>query len=163
MSRALTHQQLPAILSGVECSQCLRQRPWLVSQATAALGSGQRFRRNAVTAVGVRLCEAPDAPSRGEVRFRIPSVQRFTAPRGGGLLSVTPSVGRNSEPARAWLAVRTAHVSNSRPEADRHGSALADPAGGRAVRAPRAESDGSGTASGSQAPHGDLASWKDPL
>jgi hypothetical protein len=31
-----------------------------------------------VAALGVRLVEAPDAPSRGEVRIRIPSGQRFS-------------------------------------------------------------------------------------
>jgi hypothetical protein len=39
------------------------------------LGRVQRSRRNVVAAVGVRLVEVPDAPSRGEVRIRIPSRQ----------------------------------------------------------------------------------------
>jgi hypothetical protein len=46
------------------------------ASAAVVLGRVQRSRRNVVAAIGVRLSEAPGAPSRGAVHIRIPSGQR---------------------------------------------------------------------------------------
>ena len=47
-----------------------------MTRASAGPARNCGSRRNCVTAVGVTLTQAPDAPSRGEVRIRIPSGSR---------------------------------------------------------------------------------------
>jgi len=62
---------------GVHCPGTIQRHDPRGAGATTNCGS----RRNCVTAVGVTLTQAPDAPSRGEVRIRIPSGSRASRER----------------------------------------------------------------------------------
>jgi hypothetical protein len=59
-----------------------------------------------VAALGVRLVEAPDAPSRGQVRIRIPSGQRLTRQQRVALGDTHPS-GDTPSPYAATSVMRT--------------------------------------------------------
>jgi len=113
-----------------------------------------------VTAVGVRLSEAPDAPSRGEVRIRIPSGQRWYR-RWRVAIGDIHSSGD----------IRNLHAPGSQPGRIAHaaiGWMLAGTGMAERITAGLADQDGrygwNRTAlSGKRLPLGDLASWKDPL
>lgn len=112
-----------------------------------------------MTAVGVRLCEAPGAPSRGEVHIRIPSVQlrsmRWRVALGDIHLSGDIQTTR--------LAHRPDHHACGLGQCPgRCGrlrictmTGLADQGG--------AESGNRTALSGRRSLAGDLTSWKDPL
>ena len=81
-------------------------------------GRGQTSRRNAVTAVGVRLIEAPGAAT--GARCISASRQTNPAKRGGGLLSWTFICQETFRP-RAWFAIRTEHSRGRRQFRGWHG------------------------------------------
>lgn len=112
-----------------------------------------------MTAVGVRLCEAPDAPSRGEVRFRIPSGQRCSRQWRAALGDIHPSGDIQSLHAPDTRPGLITHVaigwtSASTGVAEYTTAALIQGYGDSGSRV---------AVSGEQAPPDDLASWKDPL
>lgn len=140
-------------LSGVETIAA-----WAVSLAAGLGGSSarvrRRSRRNVVAALGVKLIEAPEAPSRGEVRIGIPSGQRLSRQQLVALGDNHPSGDTSS-----------LHAATSGPEWITHAVI------GRMARcmttgpAHQVGGDsGSRVAekSGQSCP-GNLASWKDPL
>lgn len=112
-----------------------------------------------MTAVGVRLCEAPGAPTRGEVHIRIPSVQlrstRWRVALGDIHLSGDIRSTRLAHrPDRSCLRL-PAESRRMREIADCTMTGLADQSGA---------GSGSRTAlSGRLSLAGDLTSWKDPL
>src|ERR1022692_2752372 len=128
--------------------------------AAVALSRCRRPRRNAVTADGVRLGEAPDAPSRGEVRIRFPSGRCFNRRCRvalGDLHPLRDSQSLNipgSGPGRITHAVLS-RVRASTGMADSMTTGLADQDGG--------DSGTDATASGKWPLLGEPASGKDPL
>ena len=113
-----------------------------------------------MAAVGVRLGEAPDAPSRGEVRIRIPSGLRISGRQRVALGDINPSGDARGLRAPRSKPGRTARsaIGQMRTAAGIAvctTTGLVDQVGG---------DSGSRVAEGSrQLRRGDLASWKDPL
>jgi hypothetical protein len=143
-----TQRLLESRASGVQ----RRRRPWLFSEPAAVSGRGQRSRRNAVTAVGVRLVEAPGAPSRGEVHIRIPSGQLRVAQWRAALGDIHLSGDIRS----TRLAHGTDRACSRAPSASRQAREMADcTMTGLAV-------EGYGQTR-TRMFAGDLISWKDPL
>ena len=112
-----------------------------------------------MTDVGVRLCEAPDVPSRDEVHIRIPSGQLRSS--GHGLLSVTAFLSGDIHstrlahcPDRPCLRLPE-QTRQARKTADCAMTGLADLGGG--------ENDSAAMPSGWRLLTGDLTSWKDLL
>ena len=110
-----------------------------------------------MTAVGVRLCEAPGAPSRGDVRIRIPSVQPCSARRRVALGDIHLSGDIRS----LRLAHRHRRAYSRLPAASRRAREVAD-----CTMTGRADQGSSGSRvalNGKRWLAGDLISWKDPL
>jgi hypothetical protein len=110
-----------------------------------------------VTAVGVRLCEAPGAPSRGDVRIRIPSDQ----PRGTRWRVALGDIHLSGDIRSSRLAHRQGRASSRLPAALRRAREMAD-----CTMTGRADQGGSGTRvalNGNRWLAGQLISWKDPL
>jgi hypothetical protein len=112
-----------------------------------------------MAAVGVRLCEAPDAPSRSEVRFRILSGQRSNGHWRAALGDIHPSGDIRSLPAPGTRPGRIMHAAISWMRAST-GMAEYTTA---ALMQGYGDSGSRVAVSGEQLPPGDLASWKDPL
>jgi hypothetical protein len=119
-----------------------------------------------VTAVGVTLSEAPDVPSRGEVQFCFPSGQRCTMRWRVALGDIHPSGDIRSLCAPGSWPERITHMASAWTRASTNAragmdlavcttAALADQSGG--------DSGNPAAVSGDWSPHGDPASWKDPL
>jgi hypothetical protein len=137
----------------------------------------RRSRRNVVTAVGVRLVEAPDAPSWGEVHIRIPwgqhraasvRVERSVLSLWRVALSETHLSGdveslhapTNGSPPRCSVRTRSARTAISRTPID---TGMAE-----FTRTLLTDQDRNDSRSGQAEMHrrprpGDPASWKDPL
>lgn len=138
----------------------LGRSPSPLASAAVVLGRVQRSRRNVVAAVGVRLVEASDAPSRGEVHIRIPSGQRVSRRQRVALGDTNPSGDAQSLHAATsgpgWVAY--AAIGQMRAAtgiAESTGTGLIGQAGG---------DSGSRVAGKTrQSCPGDPASWKDPL
>jgi hypothetical protein len=111
-----------------------------------------------VAALGVRLVEAPDAPSRGEVRIRIPSGQRLSRQQRVALGDTHPSGDTPSLHAATSGSGRITHaaigqVRTATGMAECTTTGLINQVGG---------DSGSRVAEKQSCP-GDPASWKDPL
>lgn len=110
-----------------------------------------------MTAVGVRLCEAPGAPSRGDVRIRIPSVQ----PRSTRRRVALGDIHLSGDIRSSRLAHRRRRAYSRLPTTPRRAGEMAD-----STMTGRADQGGSGTRmalNGNRWLAGDLISWKDPL
>jgi hypothetical protein len=123
-------------------------------------------RRNAVTAVGVTLAEAPDVPSRGEVQFCFPSGQRCIMRWRVALGDIHPSGDIQSLHAPGSWPGRITHVASAWTRASADARASMDMTD--CMTAALAKQGG--RKSGSHAPvtdhwppYGEAASWKDPL
>jgi hypothetical protein len=119
-----------------------------------------------VTAVGVRLAEAPDAPSRGEVRIRIPSGQCCKRQWRAALGDTHPSGdiqslhAPGSRPGRVThAAIGQMRVGTGIAECTTTGLMVQDGGDSWNCTTPRYEA----VLGGERSPNGDLASWKDPL
>lgn len=138
----------------------LGQSPSPLTPAVVVLGRVQRSRRNVVAGVGVRLVEAPDAPSRGEVHIRIPSGQRISRRHRVALGDTHPSGDAQSLHAAEPVPGRIAHAAIGQMRAatgiaECTTTGLTGQAGG---------DSGSRVAGKTrQSRPGDPASWKDPL
>lgn len=132
--------------------------------AAALLRRGQSLRRNAVTAVGVRLIEAPGAPSRGEVQIRIPSSQLRSAQlRSARWRVARGDIHLSGDIRRTRLADGSDRACARAPSAPRRARGIADcTMTGLAAQA-------YGKSGTRMAPDcrrslaGDLVFWKDPL
>lgn len=117
-----------------------------------------------MTAVGVRLCEAPGAPSRGEVHIRIPSGRLRSAHFGSAQRRVALGDTHLSGDIRhTRLADGSNRACSRAPSLPRRARGIADcTMTGLAV-------EGYGQSGTRMAPDyrrllaGDLISWKDPL
>ena len=112
-----------------------------------------------MAALGVRLVEAPDVPSRGVVRIRIPSVQRPSRQQRVALGDTHPSGDTPSLHAAisglGWIthtAIGQMPIATGMAECMTTG--LINQVGG---------DSGSRVAEKGQTYSGDPASWKDPL
>jgi len=150
-SRAVTHQAVShrAVSAGPELPESsVRNGDGVSDCSTGPIcrakelhGRGQTSRRNAVTAVGVRLTEAPGAPTRREVHIRIPSVK----PRGTRWRVAFGDIHLSGD-IQITRLVRHPSQARSRPSAMPGRARFADC-----------------TTSGKRSLSGDLRSWKDAL
>lgn len=112
-----------------------------------------------MTVVGVRLCEAPGAPSRGEVHIRIPSSQLRSAQRRVALVDIHLS----GDIRRTRQADGTDRAGSRASSAPRQARGIAD------CTMTGLAAEGYGQSGTRMAPDcrrllaGDLISWKDPL
>jgi hypothetical protein len=118
-----------------------------------------------VSAVGVTLCGAPDAPSGGEVQFCFPSGQGRFARWRVALADIHPSGDiRDLRAVGPWPG-RITYASSAWTLANMNARAGTDLAGWT-IAVLKGQGGGSGNlaaVSGTQSPLGDTASWKDPL
>lgn len=112
-----------------------------------------------MTAVGVRLCEAPGAPSRGEVRIRIPSGQL----RGTRWRVVLVDIHLSGDIRSTPLAHRPDRSRFRLPAVSRQAREMADCTMTCLADQGGAEIGSRMTLSGRRSPAGDLTFWKDPL
>jgi hypothetical protein len=112
-----------------------------------------------VTAVGVRLCEAPGAPSRGEVHIRIPSGQlRYAQWRVAlGDIHLSGDI-RNTR-----LAHGPDRACSRTPSAPRQAREMADCTMTSLAVEGYGQSGTRVAPEGTRLLAGDLISWKDPL
>lgn len=114
-----------------------------------------------MTAVGVRLGEAPAAPSRGEAHFRIPSGQRPNRQWRVAFGDIQPSGDIQAlhappgPPRRGRTRATTGWMRTGTGLTECTGTGLIDQDGGK--------SGSDATLSGMRSLFGDPAPWKDPL
>jgi len=156
-----TRQALPAqcLLESRASGVQRWRRLMLFSEPAAVLGRGQRSRRNAVTAVGVRLGEAPGAPSRGEVHIRIPSGQLRDAQWRAALGDIHLSGDIRS----TRLAHGPDRACSGTPSASGHAREIADCTTTSPADRGRGQSGTRMALDCTRSLSGDLISWKDPL
>jgi hypothetical protein len=127
-----------------------------------------------VTAVGVTLCETPDVPTRGEVQFFFPSSQRrrVTARWRVALGDIHPSgdipslCASGSQSGRIMRAANGLTRGSTKTRARTDTRSSADMADCRTVSWTQqggSEDEYCTAVSDRRSPHGDRASWKDPL